>query len=110
MKTNRILMSAVILFFGVVMPPPADAQSRVDDGMTCGSRLVKLGETPPEVLSKCGPPTSSFSRVETRTARGVTTYVTIDQWLYNLGPTRLMRSLVFENSQLVEIRALGPGR
>jgi len=91
----------------------------------CGTRLVSVGDTKAEVAAKCGPPDWQDQWQEDRIERvygpsanppgsspsqGVRTpivfviHVTIEEWTYNLGPSRFIRILRFENSRLVDIQ------
>jgi hypothetical protein len=86
----------------------------------CGSKLVKEGDTRSQVAAKCGEPTE----VERRTVlREPTVWIggrlyrngiglseiPIEFWIYNLGPSKLMRRLRFEDGVVVEIDTLGYG-
>jgi len=96
----------------------------------CGNKLVKDGMHEQEVLAICGEPTSSRHlgyairsldiatgrqvRLGWRTSHypGYGTYaaeVSLTEYVYNLGPRKLMRRLVFEGGFLVTIETLGRG-
>lgn len=86
----------------------------------CGNRLVAEGDTRGEVRARCGAPTevtrSSLLRPAIVWRHGrpyqvghAPVEVPVEVWIYNLGPSRLMRKLRFEDGQLVEIDALGYG-
>jgi hypothetical protein len=106
---------------------------QVDPGFAfrCNGRIISAGDTKFDVLQKCGEPTFKDSWVENRISRDlyrdilprnekgskrelerkdyreplfVEEYVVIDEWIYNLGPTRFVRYLTFENGKLVRIR------
>ena len=96
---------------------PADASA-----MRCGTRLVHEGDTPSAVRERCGEPNEVVSTTETRTrtvhrrlADGSiisdtnSVEVEVLTWVYNLGPQRFMRRLVFENGALVEVERLRRG-
>lgn len=74
----------------------------------CDFNTLSLGTTSAEVRAQCGAPDLQEQRFETVTRkiaggrRRVT--VNVDEWTYNLGPTRFMRVLVFRNGDLVEVR------
>ncbi len=88
-------------------------------GFRCGSRLVSPGDRAVDVLEKCGSPDEIQDWVEERVLRDYGSYdderfphrspfwvkiqVKVEEWVYNLGPTRFMRILRFENGKLVEI-------
>jgi hypothetical protein len=87
--------------------------------MRCGHKLVELGDYKGDVLALCGEPES----VETRTKIVSSTLhhphrtldlqqyeeIQIEEWVYNLGSSRLQRYLRFENGELKEIKSLGRG-
>jgi len=103
----------------------ADAQAF--QGFRCASgRLVEEGDQPPDVVSRCGEPDFADSHEEKRTiSRTVWTYVAgvpvareeqvtvsvmVDEWVYDLGPNRFIRHLVFEQSRLVRVWTTGRGK
>lgn len=91
----------------------------------CGTSLVNDGDTKVEVVHKCGEPDYvdsweeeriyrdfHFTREYDRRTRSYRRYrepflvkenVKIDVWTYNLGTTRFIRYLTFENGILTEI-------
>ena len=87
----------------------------------CGSHLITEGDTRSEVVAYCGEPTEVESRsailrrplvwIRGRPYNVGESYVEvpIDVWLYNLGPSKLMRRLRFEDGKVVEIETLGYG-
>jgi Protein of unknown function (DUF2845) len=90
------------------------------DAFQCGTALVSTGDTRDQVMAKCGNP----SDVERSTAfvqstawvNGVPVSagntlieVPVELWLYNFGPTQLMRRVRFESGRVVMIEILGYG-
>lgn len=73
---------------------PAAAQLR------CAHSLVERGQTPLEVLERCGAPEFEFRWADYR-APGV--LVLVDEWTYHLGVNRFRRLLIFENGRLVRV-------
>jgi hypothetical protein len=91
------------------------------DSFSCGSRIVSIGDRKQDVLRKCGDPSHVEYRGEVRTMRDVgprlqgiqiglsrrplfvEELVTIEEWEYNLGSTRFIRYLQFENGRLTSI-------
>ena len=69
--------------------------------LRCGGRLVKEGDSTGEVQMKCGEPTTRDRRIEF--LDGASSSVTIDTWMYNLGPTDFVRILTFVNGTLRRI-------
>ena len=97
----------------------------------CDGKVVTVGDTKFDVLSKCGEPSHVDSWLENRVQRDfyrridpetgsglerelepefyreplfVEEYVTVEEWVYNFGSTRFIRYLRFENNRLIRIR------
>ena len=74
----------------------------------CDFDTFSMGTTSAEVAAKCGEPDMTEQRLEsvTRPIAGgrQQVSVTVEEWTFNLGPTRFMRILVFHNGDLVEVR------
>ena len=90
------------------------------DNFRCGSRVIGDGMTTAEVRRYCGEPTDiTVSSVQRRPMfwRGGRPYyygndfidVPVEFWLYNFGPSRLMRKIRFEGGQIKDIETLGYG-
>ena len=95
----------------------------------CGTKLVRDGMHEQQVLAACGEPTSVRHLGHTIRAYdyrfrlrnpchiyyrtpGVghfATEVVVTEYVYNFGPRKLMRRLIFEGSVLVEIESIGYG-
>ena len=96
----------------------------------CGSKLVKDGMHEFEVVKICGQPASvrhlgyAIRSVDIRAHRptvpgwtisrspGYYSYpaeVMVTEYIYNLGPQKLMRRLVFEGGFLVSVETIGRG-
>jgi hypothetical protein len=86
----------------------------------CGTHLVHEGDTRAEVASKCGDPTDVERRSVWRRpvfwhygrphyASHDVVEIPIESWIYNLGPHKLMRRVVFEDGRVKEIETLGYG-
>jgi len=90
------------------------------DSFRCGTKLMSDGDSTDKVEALCGPPTSIQRRqilqspVHYSNGRqyygyyGVTEVV-VEYWTYNLGPSKLMRRLRFEDGLLVDVETLGHG-
>lgn len=105
------------------------AGSALADGMRCGSRLVSQGDSIGEVRSICGQPDATSQRKELRSVRrwvdgpcvndrGTircgyleerTVEVVIDEWMYDFGPSALIRHLTFEQGLLLNVATGGYG-
>ncbi|MHB8789007.1 MAG: DUF2845 domain-containing protein [Desulfobulbaceae bacterium] len=96
----------------------------------CGAELVTIGDTRDEVRNICGEPQSVEAWTEERLRsyplepyipygygrdhRYVNPYqpfkiVRVEEWVYNLGSSRLIRYLRFENNRLKKIETGGYG-
>lgn len=127
MKMNiprqRFAVAATALVASLLFAAPAAA-------FRCGSKLVKDGMLEAQVIAICGQPASMrdlgvvLRSYEYRYARrigpGWTEYyrpgfgdyaqeVVLTEYVYNFGPRRLMRRLLFEGGVLVSIESAGYG-
>jgi hypothetical protein len=105
----------------------AGAQATADSGFRCESgRLVSLGDHMSEVRSKCGDPAFVAQRVEKRRVKVKVrrwvvdqmeevveereVEVPIDEWTYDMGPSRFIRIVSFENLRVTGVAARGYGQ
>lgn len=90
------------------------------DNMRCGQRLVVDGTTRDQVATWCGEPTEVLQRTVLRppivwyygrpvNVGGGQIEVLVETWIYNLGPNKLMRRVIFEDGLVVEVETLGYG-
>lgn len=97
--------------------------------LRCGRELVQIGDRKYDVIEKCGEPESVERHFERRgfqssasigqrfspdTIRlGQQRYteieISVEEWIYNFGHSRLRQYLRFENGELTEIKNLGRG-
>ena len=119
LKTSLI---AILALGFLLLSEPAHA-------FRCGSKLVRDGMHEQQVVARCGQPTTMrhlgrtirpydyFSHVR---RHGYTywrspgfshlaTEVVVTEYVYNFGPRKLMRRLVFEGGVLVTIETIGYG-
>ena len=106
--------AAAVVVLGLLACSPAFA-------FRCGSKIVVKGDTRSQVIAACGEPTDvvtqrSVYRRPMIWANGRPYYigqdfieVPVESWLYNLGPNKLMRRLIFEDGIVTEIETLGYG-
>ncbi len=82
--------------------------------LRCGTRLIQVGDEKEEVEARCGPP----FRKEVWEQELILTVsdaversriVTVEEWVYNFGPNRLMMLLKFEGKRLKNIETRGRG-
>lgn len=96
-----------------------------DETMRCPTgRIVRVGDRMIDLASICGAPDVTDRRTAWREVSGrihaasrlasvedrLVVEVRIDEWLYDLGPGRLQRRLVFVDGRLWRIDTLGRGR
>ncbi|HET6473024.1 MAG TPA: DUF2845 domain-containing protein [Pseudomonadales bacterium] len=95
------------------------------EAMRCGVGLIQTGQYTYEVLDRCGAPVEQHVKTIYRAInyrdgyygddyhRGnvapIVAPVTVEEWIYDFGPNRLRRRLVFEDGQLVRIDTLDRG-
>jgi hypothetical protein len=90
------------------------------DSFQCGTALVSSGDTRDQVMAKCGNPSdierSSVFVQSVAWVNGVPVSagnslieVPVELWLYNFGPTQLMRRVRFESGRVITIEILGYG-
>ena len=106
---------AAIVVLGLLAASPAFASMR------CGTKIIDEGVTRSEVAAKCGEPAEvvtlrSVFRRPVMWTNGRPYFigenyieVPIEAWIYNFGPNKLMRRVVFEAGFVVEIETLGYG-
>jgi len=104
-----------IVVLGLLAASPAFASMR------CGTKIIDEGVTRSEVAAKCGEPADvvtlrSVFRRPVIWTNGRPYFVgenfievPIEAWIYNFGPNKLMRRVVFEAGFVVEIETLGYG-
>jgi hypothetical protein len=110
------------LLLGLLLTPTGPAHAGEDEGFRCDTgRLVDRGDHMHEVRNKCGEPDAAGQRVERRTRKekvrrwinGVAeefteereVEVVLDEWVYDLGPRRFIRTVTFENGRVVLIES-----
>ena len=115
-SARRPLFGAGALVFALVLAPSPAAAS----GFSCGTRVVTEGMEQIEVRAACGEPAqvsrTSILRRPVVWRHGRPWYVgddvvpiPVETWIYNFGPTRLMRKLRFEDGVLKDVETLGYG-
>jgi len=125
MFTGSHKLAAFAGLLGLMMLLPESAAA-----FRCGNKLVKDGMHELEVVAICGEPASrrhlgfAIRNVDYRSYQsagsgwtishspGIYSYpaeVMVTEYVYNLGPRKFMRRLVFEDGLLVSIEMLGRG-
>lgn len=85
--------------------------------LECGNHIVVLGDTMSAVTARCGAPTRTRSRVESRTVwvmapgpgfagQSHTVTVQVETWTYDFGPGRFLEELEFHDGVLVASRPM----
>ncbi len=77
-------------------------------------RIVVVGDLQNVVVMKWGDPVDRNSHQEElkeklEAGKYRSTFVTVDEWTYNLGPNRFMRIVTFRNGRVTDIRTGGYG-
>jgi len=121
-KIRKTISYSTLLLAALLLAEPAAA-------FRCGSKLVKDGMHEQQVIAACGEPTTrrhlgfavrSYDLGARRIAPGwggsyfpgyghLTEEVIVTEYVYNFGPRRLMRRLVFHGGVLVTIETIGYG-
>ncbi|MGI9237287.1 MAG: DUF2845 domain-containing protein [Woeseiaceae bacterium] len=120
---SRLTIAIAGIALSLLIPEPAEA-------FRCGTRLVKDDMHEAEVVAICGDPEIRRDlgyvprnydiRSRHRLGYGWTEYrvnghsylsqeVVVTEYIYNLGPRKKMRRLIFEGGLLVRIERLGYG-
>lgn len=124
---TRLLIVFVVAFFVVFLGllVGAAGNAAAESGFRCGTgRLVSLGDHLVDVQKKCGEPDYIGQRVEKRKRRERVrdesgqwsvseereVEILFDEWIYDLGPRKFMRSILFENGRVVETGTGGYGK
>ena len=106
---------AIIVLLGLLTASPAFAAFR------CGSKIISEGDTRSEVVAKCGEPDDVIAQRSVFRRPVIWSYgrpyyigsdymeVPVENWIYNLGPNKLMRRLRLEGGVVTEIETLGYG-
>ena len=106
--------AAAVVVLGLLACSPAFA-------FRCGNKLVSKGDSRTEVAAKCGEPTEvstqrSVYRRPVIWSHGRPYYVgqdfievPVESWVYNLGPHKFMRRVIFEDGMVADIETLGYG-
>jgi len=123
MRCAKLPLAATAIVATLLLAEPAAA-------FRCGNKLVSDGMHEAQVIAVCGQPTSirnlgvalrSYDYHHARyTGPGWTAYtrpgfgsfaaeVVITEYVYNFGPRKLMRRLIFEGGVLATIETIGYG-
>jgi hypothetical protein len=111
-------MTAVLCLLTASTVMPARVAG-ADSALRCGSRLVSIGATPPEVTEKCGEPVyveqweeggegyvSQLFDYETErylAPRLIRAPLRMERWTYDFGANKFIRYLTFRNGRLIKI-------
>ena len=122
-KSYRLESAGIILLLALTFAAPAHA-------FRCGNKIVIKNMHEQQVRSACGEPTTvrhlgyAVRGIDLSTRRGAppgfstrrfpgpghfTQEVVMTEYVYNFGPRKFMRRLVFEGGILVSIDAIGYG-
>lgn len=112
MRTSLLIGLMVV---AAAMVAPAHA-----DGLRCGGRLLRDGDSRAEVRAFCGEPadvqTRSILRRPVYNLSGRMVFlgdglieVPVETWTYNFGPNKLMRRIRFVDGIVDQVETLGYG-
>jgi hypothetical protein len=114
----KIIQMSCILMVSLLLTAPFDVMA---SDFSCGSKMISIGDYQYDVLNKCGEPSHVEVWEKMRIKRDfgprlletdlgwdqwplfVKELVKVEEWEYNLGPTRFIRYLRFENGRLIRI-------
>ncbi len=120
---QKFFVATTVLVVALLFSEPAAA-------FRCGSKLVTDGMHEAQVVAVCGQPTTRRNlgvalrgydyRYHRQVGPGWTEYhspgygsivqeVIITEYVYNFGPRKLMRRLIFEGGVLISIESIGYG-
>jgi hypothetical protein len=115
--SRALLRSACAVGLALILAAPSPAGA--EDGFRCATgRLVSVGDHLVDVRKKCGDPDYVGQRVERRKRREKVrrndgagyseevmeereVEILLDEWIYDLGPRKFMRTALFENGRVV---------
>ena len=118
MRPASVLVLGLALSMSVSMTA-GSGTAVADNGFRCETgRLVSIGDHLVEVQKKCGDPDYVGQRTEKRKRREKVrktggewseevmeereVEILLDEWIYDLGPRKFMRSILFENGRVIE--------
>lgn len=106
---KHVLIFFILAFAGTIVCAELHAAT-----LDCRGGIVSSGDSRVELLMKCGEPTSKESHQEELigwTAEGIRqkTYMTVEEWTYDFGPSKLTRIATLKNGALADIRTGGYG-
>lgn len=122
MKTNPELIGCSGIFWlSIAVIICAFFSPLAQAALRCGTQLASQGDSTVYVSKICGEPEFKQQRSVYRTLGGKvvngqraafgqeTIEIIIDEWLYNFGPNRLQKKIIFENGRLESTESEGYG-
>ncbi|HEY0681121.1 MAG TPA: DUF2845 domain-containing protein [Steroidobacter sp.] len=108
-----LLIGLTVVMASLAVPAHAD-------GMRCGGRLLRDGDSRAEVRAFCGEPADVQTRTILRrpfyNVSGRIVYfgeglveIPVETWTYNFGPNKLMRRVRFIDGIVEDVETLGYG-
>lgn len=100
-------MNRWCFFLLLLLLPHAGASAATLD---CTGGIISEGDPRADVLAKCGQPDSKESHDEElveRTGPGARqkTFITVEEWTYDFGPSRFTRIITLRNGKVSDIRS-----
>ena len=99
------MKSLILIILLVIGLNPFQAYA---DSISCDEGIVSSGDTAVDLVMKCGQPEWKDSRTEKivdKSDKDIKrkTYITIEEWTYNFGPSRFLRIVTLRNGVITEI-------
>ena len=103
------------LFYSIVLVFSLLPALSYADSITCDGGIVSSGDDAAELMLKCGTPEWKESHQEEITNeinpdRKQRTYITVEEWTYNFGPSQLLRTVTLRNGVVAGFRTGQYGR
>ncbi len=104
------MKSAGLFSFSLVLMLAVPHSDLFASTLSCAGGIVSVGDSRVDLLAKCGEPDHKESHEEAVSERldpGVRqkTYITVEDWTYNYGPTQFMRIVTLRNGKVSHIEA-----
>ncbi|MES1925482.1 DUF2845 domain-containing protein [Salinisphaera sp. T31B1] len=104
-RSGQTVLAGLLLVIGVLVLSSAPAHA---DSLRCGGSLIQTGDPAVVVRNACGAPDFVDPWIG-GAGVGYGGGLSMEEWTYNRGPSRLLQILVFRNGDLYRIRDGGYG-
>ncbi len=98
-----------LIFLFVVLMLALSSSDLYSATLDCAGGIVSVGDSRVDLLAKCGEPDHTDSHEEEISERfdqGLRqkTFITVEDWTYNYGPSQFMRIVTIRNGKVAHIR------